>query len=119
MGGGGFFFFFSSRRRHTRLRRDWSSDVCSSDLDLAGTYHNQRSNTTVAAVIKNAGIQIKPYTNKNREPLPFEIQLGIAQRLKHAPFRLMLNVHHLEKWDLTYIDPVEEQSPLIPVEEDT
>src|SRR2546429_5996628 len=38
------FFFFSSRRRHTRCSRDWSSDVCSSDLkrrehlrvDLAG-----------------------------------------------------------------------------------
>src|SRR5207253_6249545 len=30
------FFFFSSRRRHTRWPRDWSSDVCSSDLD----YHN-------------------------------------------------------------------------------
>src|SRR5690554_4663703 len=28
-------FFFSSRRRHTRCGRDWSSDVCSSDL----TYH--------------------------------------------------------------------------------
>src|SRR5699024_7187479 len=27
-------FFFSSRRRHTRSKRDWSSDVCSSDLDL-------------------------------------------------------------------------------------
>src|SRR5690349_9784987 len=26
-------FFFSSRRRHTRSLRDWSSDVCSSDLD--------------------------------------------------------------------------------------
>src|SRR5690606_40102182 len=26
-------FFFSSRRRHTRFSRDWSSDVCSSDLD--------------------------------------------------------------------------------------
>src|SRR5439155_13549610 len=26
------FFFFSSRRRHTRWPRDWSSDVCSSDL---------------------------------------------------------------------------------------
>src|SRR5437868_14582959 len=25
-------FFFSSRRRHTRSKRDWSSDVCSSDL---------------------------------------------------------------------------------------
>src|ERR1041385_6721500 len=30
-----FFFFFSSRRRHTRCSRDWSSDVCSSDLGFA------------------------------------------------------------------------------------
>src|SRR6266566_7057019 len=30
-----FFFFFSSRRRHTRLQGDWSSDVCSSDLEDA------------------------------------------------------------------------------------
>src|SRR6266511_5420544 len=29
-----FFFFFSSRRRHTRFSRDWSSDVCSSDLTV-------------------------------------------------------------------------------------
>src|SRR6266498_3968675 len=29
---GELFFFFSSRRRHTRCGRDWSSDVCSSDL---------------------------------------------------------------------------------------
>src|SRR5690606_39530769 len=27
-----YYFFFSSRRRHTRFSRDWSSDVCSSDL---------------------------------------------------------------------------------------
>src|SRR6267378_8495307 len=31
-----FFFFFSSRRRHTRSLRDWSSDVCSSDLHARG-----------------------------------------------------------------------------------
>src|SRR6185295_580404 len=30
------FFFFSSRRRHTRYWRDWSSDVCSSDLGVVG-----------------------------------------------------------------------------------
>src|SRR5262250_3599349 len=30
-----FFFFFSSRRRHTRYIGDWSSDVCSSDLERA------------------------------------------------------------------------------------
>src|SRR5439155_3519213 len=29
-------YFFSSRRRHTRWPRDWSSDVCSSDLDSTG-----------------------------------------------------------------------------------
>src|SRR5260370_8104830 len=32
-----FFFFFSSRRRHTKFKCDWSSDVCSSDLDLLAT----------------------------------------------------------------------------------
>src|SRR5699024_11447231 len=30
------FFFFSSRRRHTRSKRDWSSDLCSSDLMAIG-----------------------------------------------------------------------------------
>src|ERR671921_465851 len=38
-----FFFFFSSRRRHTRYWRDWSSDVCSSDLHLAETLDEERS----------------------------------------------------------------------------
>src|SRR5207249_5488692 len=32
------FFFFSSRRRHTRSKRDWSSDVCSSDLGQAKSH---------------------------------------------------------------------------------
>src|SRR5699024_11505233 len=31
-------FFFSSRRRHTRSKRDWSSDVCSSDLETGKKY---------------------------------------------------------------------------------
>src|SRR5690606_40228616 len=34
--GAGSGFFFSSRRRHTSFSRDWSSDVCSSDLRTAG-----------------------------------------------------------------------------------
>src|SRR5437870_6283196 len=38
-----FFFFFSSRRRHTRWPRDWSSDVCSSDLTRSpGDSHARR-----------------------------------------------------------------------------
>src|SRR5207249_5395970 len=34
-------FFFSSRRRHTRSKRDWSSDVCSSDLNQLQTFFDQ------------------------------------------------------------------------------
>src|SRR5438105_15886131 len=34
-----FLFFFSSRRRHTRSTRDWSSDVCSSDLVNTTAFH--------------------------------------------------------------------------------
>src|SRR5690606_40948662 len=37
-----FSFFFSSRRRHTRFSRDWSSDVCSSDL---GSTHNLQNSS--------------------------------------------------------------------------
>src|SRR5256885_11166825 len=40
------FFFFSSRRRHTRLQGDWSSDVCSSDLQN----HSRRRFPTPATV---------------------------------------------------------------------
>src|SRR5437879_1439712 len=34
------YFFFSSRRRHTRYIGDWSSDVCSSDLDLLSPHYS-------------------------------------------------------------------------------
>src|SRR5206468_8773849 len=57
------FFFFSSRRRHTRSDRDWSSDVCSSDLgsripELAGAIreyenHLQRENLALKRNIQN------------------------------------------------------------------
>src|SRR5215469_17930313 len=41
-----FFFFFSSRRRHTRSLRDWSSDVCSSDLVSVASNRLQRRLTS-------------------------------------------------------------------------
>src|SRR3712207_1265017 len=41
-------FFFSSRRRHTRYWRDWSSDVCSSDLSLFFSISPDAARTQVA-----------------------------------------------------------------------
>src|SRR2546426_9737699 len=46
-------FFFSSRRRHTRLQGDWSSDVCSSDLD--GTRFGRREHGNAALQIHGNG----------------------------------------------------------------
>src|SRR5690606_21353794 len=49
-----FFFFFSSRRRHTRFSRDWSSDVCSSDLETlpeAPFYYNHEAKAGERAAI--------------------------------------------------------------------
>src|SRR5271165_3291721 len=46
-----FFFFFSSRRRHTRFSRDWSSDVCSSDLDIVWMGHTAHSAVFAALAV--------------------------------------------------------------------
>src|SRR6266550_8329021 len=44
------FFFFSSRRRHTRCSRDWSSDVCSSDL-VRASYMGSPINGTAGSLL--------------------------------------------------------------------
>src|SRR5690606_41126012 len=49
-----FLFFFSSRRRHTRFSRDWSSDVCSSDLTMAGVVIRFSGDAAVAVLITQA-----------------------------------------------------------------
>src|SRR5215475_14688380 len=50
-----FFFFFSSRRRHTRFSRDWSSDVCSSDLRLVCALEEQIVTDTTWTVFEPNG----------------------------------------------------------------
>src|SRR5439155_10140301 len=52
------FFFFSSRRRHTRWPRDWSSDVCSSDLVIVALCRTIFSPLPVvlAVVLKQAAV---------------------------------------------------------------
>src|SRR5438874_6364893 len=54
--GSEFNFFFSSRRRHTRSLRDWSSDVCSSDLMQRP--RNARDRRPKAQLLKAPGIEL-------------------------------------------------------------
>src|SRR3989440_5841354 len=59
-----FFFFFSSRRRHTRSDRDWSSDVCSSDLlpdgdglDLVAWIQENKASVPVAVITAHGNVE--------------------------------------------------------------
>src|SRR4030042_600248 len=62
-----FVFFFSSRRRHTRCSRDWSSDVCSSDLlakldldKMLEVYHALRGRKMCGTFGSAKGVPLKP-----------------------------------------------------------
>ncbi len=74
-------------------------------IDLAGTYTAKDDNLLVTALVKNAGYQFDGYTSKQHDPLPAEFQMAISYKLKHAPFRFSLLAHHLNKWNITYVDP--------------
>lgn len=75
--------------------------------DFGLVYQKPNSLFTAALAVKNIGSQLKTYTNQ-RESMPFNIQLGISQKLRHAPLRFSITLDHLEKWDLTYEKPEEE-----------
>src|SRR5712675_2492617 len=81
-----FFFFFSSRRRHTICSRDWSSDVCSSDLphrsaDSFWTSNEQRHTEWCHAIQQCS----KPEPNFDRGWLRFSVHWGFAMGVK-PPF---------------------------------
>jgi len=74
-------------------------------VDVAGTYFSEKNGFMAGVIFKNIGRQLDAYVPGNIEPLPFEIQLGIAQKLNKVPLRYSIVYNHLEKWDLTYKDP--------------
>ena len=73
--------------------------------DAGVLYYNHKRLFSAGLVLKNFGTQIKPYTEKNYEPIDFDIQLGITKKLKHAPIRISITAQHLEDWNLVYSDP--------------
>src|SRR3712207_7438816 len=94
-----FFFFFSSKRRHTRYWRDWSSDVCSSDLYLehcvameevsrasasVGLSYGAHSNLCVNQIRRNgSAAQKRKYLPKLRSE---ERRVGKECRSRWSPY---------------------------------
>lgn len=79
-------------------------------VDVAGSYISRDRSFTVSLIAKNIGRQLTAYEGGNIEPLPFELQVGLAKRLNHLPFRYSILFNHLEKWDLRYDDPAQSQT---------
>src|SRR5690606_39982696 len=52
------YFFFSSRRRHTRFSRDWSSDVCSSDLEVTVFSDDPLDEAALREAVDEAGYEV-------------------------------------------------------------
>src|SRR5690606_39765291 len=78
-------FFFSSRRRHTRFSRDWSSDVCSSDLEGA-----------------QACLDAYNELMAKRDTLPYEID-GIVFKVNRLDFQRELGfVSRAPRWAIAH-----------------
>src|SRR5690606_38920186 len=71
-------FFFSSRRRHTRFSRDWSSDVCSSDLPPLARVRRSRLAFAVAATV--AAVPVLVIDNLPATAAPDEVEMAGAVR---------------------------------------
>lgn len=84
-------------------------------VDVAGSYYNPEQQLTVSLVARNIGSQLKPYRSGNYENLPFEINIGVSQRLRHLPFRYSILLTNLQKWDLTYNDPNDPDQQIDPI----
>src|SRR5215813_14509522 len=89
------FFFFSSRRRHTRCGRDWSSDVCSSDLGAGAQGPAARLIPTSGAYL-GAYVQPASYTPAGEIAAVRSFQQTIG-----APMTL---VHTYHPWDNPFPD---------------
>src|SRR5690606_39598353 len=71
-------FFFSSRRRHTIFSRDWSSDVCSSDLKIAKQVQVREANGCCQRRVASVLLHPAP---------PGALQQHRREAICHRPFR--------------------------------
>ncbi len=84
-------------------------------VDVAGTYTSKDQSFTASVVGRNIGSQLIPYLPGQYQPLPFELQIGLSQKLKHIPLRFSQILTNLQKWDLTYVDPTDPANTADPI----
>ncbi|MCK9480882.1 MAG: type IX secretion system protein PorQ [Bacteroidia bacterium] len=91
--GGSFKFIYSTLETYT------GTGVA---LDIGSYYHDTAIGLSMGLVARNFGYQLLSYRGTEREMLPFDIALGTTLKPRHAPFRVTILLHNLQKPDLTY-----------------
>jgi hypothetical protein len=72
--------------------------------DLGGVWRHPDQDLTFGLVAKNVGYLLKNYGPTDAD-LPFDLQAGVTVKPKHAPIRLTVTAHHLQRFDISYNDP--------------
>lgn len=75
-------------------------------VDVGLSYYNSDKDFSFGFVFKNIGAQLKAYQD-DRQKVPWDIQMGITQRMAHAPVRLSLTAQYLRTWNFDYTNDVD------------
>lgn len=75
-------------------------------MDAGVNYNDSAKLFSAGLVFRNMGTQFKGYYSdedgQHLESLPFNVQLGLTKKFKHAPLRFSFTMHNLQKWNLSY-----------------
>lgn len=80
-------------------------------IDIGILYLNKDLDFNAAVTVRNMGYQFTTYAGQN-EPLPFEVNLGLSQKLEHVPLRWHLTFENLQKWPIARSNPARSVSDL-------
>ena len=82
--------------------------------DMGILYQDTSRKLAFGVVLTHLGTQLSTYSGNPdlREPLPFEIQIGLSKQLRYLPFRFSLVYRDLQRWNVLYDDPNQENGTL-------
>lgn len=75
-------------------------------VDVAGTYIT-KSNWVISLAACNIGSELYNNYQSYNNSLPFRMQIGTSKKLEHLPLTIVVVYDNLQKWDLSYYDPLD------------
>ncbi|MBR5663364.1 MAG: type IX secretion system protein PorQ [Bacteroidales bacterium] len=83
-------------------------------VDVAGSYRTE-AGWMFSATARNVGYELYSNFEGDRNKLPFRLSAGVSKRLEHVPFLFSIVYENVQKWDLTYEDPLDLEGNYDPI----